>query len=248
MPIPRGGFLNFANHLVTEIEKNGGKFYFNTEITELSSKYKPQIKFRTKNSEPKIQIYDVVIITLPSFLFLKIAKGLPKNYQKRFAKLKGLGAINLILRLRKPLFADKTYWLNICDSSSPIMAIVEHTNFMDKENYDDEHLAYLGNYLPQESERFNMDKNETLKLFDTFLKKVNPDYRKNLIDSELFKVPFAQPVIPTNYSKMIPPIKTPLKNVFLANIEQVYPWDRGTNYAVELGQKVANLIIKDEEV
>jgi hypothetical protein len=64
-----------------------------------------------------------------------------------------------------------------------------------------------------------------------------------MIDYQLFKVPFAQPIIPVNYSKIIPPLETPLKNVYLANIQQVYPWDRGTNYAVELGEKVASLII-----
>ena len=36
---------------------------------------------------------------------------------------------------------------------------------------------------------------------------------------------------------------TPLPHVYLANIEQVYPWDRGTNYAVELGEKVAHQIL-----
>ena len=87
-----------------------------------------------------------------------------------------------------------------------------------------------------------MDKEQTLKLFDPYLKQIHPDYAKNLVDYELFKVPFAQPIIPTNYSKMIPPFETPLSKVFLANIEQVYPWDRGTNYAVELGQKIANYI------
>ena len=35
---------------------------------------------------------------------------------------------------------------------------------------------------------------------------------------------------------------TPVKGVFLANIQQVYPHDRGTNYAVELGEKVAELV------
>ena len=91
-----------------------------------------------------------------------------------------------------------------------------------------------------------MDKEEKLKLFDPFLKKINPDYRKNLIGYELFKAPFAQPVIPTNYSKMIPSMITPLKNVFLANIDQVYPWDRGTSNAVKLGEKVATLVSTNE--
>ena len=85
-----------------------------------------------------------------------------------------------------------------------------------------------------------------LARFDDYLRKINPEYKKNIIGMELFKAPFAQPIIPTNYSKILPSFKTPLNGVYLANIEQVYPWDRGTNYAVELGQKVADIVLKDE--
>ncbi len=240
---PEGGFLNFANHLVKVIEKKGGTVFFNTDVVELSSNGKPQIKYKqTENLKFKIENFDAVVITLPSFLFLRIAPQLPEGYKQKFAKLRGLGATNLVLRLNKPFFSDDTYWLNVCDETSPIMAIVEHTNFMDRKNYNNEYLVYLGNYLPHDSKRFDLDKNQTLKLFDPFLKKLNPNYKKSLIGYELFKAPFAQPIIPTNYSKMIPPFETPLKKVYLANIEQVYPWDRGTNYAVELGEKIAKLI------
>jgi len=82
-----------------------------------------------------------------------------------------------------------------------------------------------------------------LKKFDPYLRKINPEYAKNIIGSKLFKTPFAQPIISVNYSQILPSLETPLRNVFLANIEQVYPWDRGTNYAIEFGQKVAKQII-----
>jgi protoporphyrinogen oxidase len=131
------------------------------------------------------------------------------------------------------------------DLKSPILAIVEHTNFMDKKHYNNEHLIYLGNYMPQTDPRFGMSADELLKLYDPWLKKINPTYKSSIIGYRLFKAPFAQPIIPPNYSKNVPPLKTPLENVFLANIEQVYPWDRGTNYAVELGQKVSDLIEHD---
>lgn len=45
------------------------------------------------------------------------------------------------------------------------------------------------------------------------------------------------------YSGMIPPTITPLSNVYLSNMEQVYPWDRGTNYAIRLGRQVARKLI-----
>ncbi len=239
---PEGGFLDFANHLVSVIQKNGGKIFFNTEVTEVNDSDTTYVSYLLQNGKTKTENFDVIIFTLPSFLFIKITKNLPDSYKDKLVRLKGLGATNLVLRLKKPFFKDNTYWLSVCDKTSPVMAVVEHTNMMDKKNYNNEHLLYLGNYLPADSPEFLMGKEQKLQLFDPFLKKLNPDYKKSLIGYELFKAPFAQPIIPTNYSKMVPAMKTPLKNVFLANIEQVYPWDRGTNYAVELGEKVAELV------
>jgi protoporphyrinogen oxidase len=101
----------------------------------------------------------------------------------------------------------------------------------------------LGNYKQVDDKFFSLTKEELLKLFDPYLKKINPSYSENIIGYELFKDAFAQPVVFINYSKMLPPFKTPLKNVLLSNIEQVYPWDRGTNYAIELGEKIAKLVL-----
>ena len=240
---PKGGFLNFANELVKKIKDKNGRFFFNTEILKINKKGK-KISLMIKDEKGKIKydLFDRLIITTPSFIFLKAAPNLPKDYKESLGKLKGLGATNLILRLNKPFFNDGTYWLNVCDKKAPVMAIVEHTNFMDKNNYDNEYLVYLGNYKPLEDKYFQMSKEEMLKFFDPYLKRINANYAKNIIGYELFKAPFAQPIIPINYSKILPKFKTPLENVYLANIEQVYPWDRGTNYAVELGKKVSKLI------
>ncbi len=243
---PEGGFLNFANHLVKEIEKKDGTVKFNSEVIEVKEIKNKKVSVKIKEGKKVLEYeFDKVIFTLPSFLFLNITKDLPQSYKQKFSKLRGIGATNLVLRLNKSFFGDGTYWVSVCDPKSPIMAIVEHTNFMDKKHYNNEFLVYLGNYLDPSSERFAMNKDEVLKLFDPFLKKINPNYKKTLLNYELFKAPFAQPIIPTNYSKMIPPMKTPFKNIYLANIEQVYPWDRGTNYAVELGEKITDYILSE---
>lgn len=243
---PEGGFLAFTNHLVKEIEERGGKVIFNTEIVEVKDNKTTTVKFQLPNKKFKTEEFDKVIFTLSSFLFLKITPQLPESYKKKFQRLKNLGATNLVLRLKKPFLPNNTYWVSVCDTSSPVMAMVEHTNFMDKSHYNNERLLYLGNYYETDNPEYLMNKEQKLKLFDPFLRKINPDYKKNIIGYELFQAPFAQPVIPTNYSKMIPSMITPLKNVYLANMQQVYPWDRGTNYAVELGEKVAALVVKEQ--
>ncbi len=241
---PQGGFLTFANYLVKKLEEKGTKVLFNTEVQEILS-IKNGVKIKSKrigNWKLEIGNYDAVVVTVPTFLFLQTTPQLPEAYKKSLKRLHSLGATNLVLRLKRPFFKDNTYWLSIADKNSPIMAIVEHTNFMDKKHYNNEHIVYLGNYLLPTDPRYLMNKEEKLNLFTPYLEKINPSFRKDVIGYDLFKAPFAQPVIPTNYSQYIPPFTTPLKNVFLANIDQVYPWDRGTNYAVELGEKIAKII------
>lgn len=233
---PKGGFLEFADTIASIIRKKGGKILFATQVKRIKAQ-----------SDGKVKIdgltFDKVIVTLPSFFFTQIAPQLPKKYKRNLLNLKGVGAINLVLRLKKPFFKDRTYWLNICDTRFPITAVVEHSNFMKKKYYNNEHLVYLGNYLPYNHPFMHMNKKDLLKKYDPLLTKINKTYKAHIIETHLFSVPFAQPIIPVNYSKIVPPFNTPLKNVYLANIQQVYPWDRGTNYAVELGEKIADIIL-----
>lgn len=236
---PQGGFLHFANILVKHIEKNGGKIFFNREVTSI--KNGKSISVTTTHN---INNFDQAIVTLPSFLFIKLAPQLPSDYQEKLKKLKGLGAINLVLRLTEQFLKDNTYWLSICENGAPVMAIVEHTNFMDKKYYNNEHIVYLGNYLPFNHQYFSMTEEDLLATYEPLLRKINKDFKKNIIGVKVFSVPFAQPIIPLSYSRILPSFETPLNNVYLANIQQVYPWDRGTNYAVELGEKVASLLVQ----
>lgn len=239
---PKGGFSDFANVLVSEIQKKGGKFFFKSEIKEIKSEKKGTVSLGNLTLQ-----FDKIIVTLPSFLFAKIAGQLPENYKQKLLNLKGLSAINLVLRLNKPFLRDGTYWLNICDKKYPLTAIVEHTNFMNKRYYNNEHLVYLGNYLPFDNPFMKMGKEELLKIYDPLLRKINRGYRSTIIGSKIFTAPFAQPIIPTNYSRIKPPFETPLRNIYLANIQQVYPEDRGTNYAMRLGEEVADIILSSPQ-
>jgi len=238
---PKGGFLEFASHLENIIKKGGGDFLYNCEVLRIEGKSNNVIRYKYGEKETK-KDFDVILVTTPMFVFQKIAPQLPKSYITKYSKLIGIGAINIVIRLKKQFFKDGTYWLSMCDLASPILAVVEHTNFMNKKHYNNEHLLYIGNYMETTDPRFSMTAKQLLNLYDPWLRKINPDYQSQLIAYQLFKAPFAQPIIPPQYSKKIPPMVTPLKNVFLANIQQVYPWDRGTNYAVELGKKAADFI------
>lgn len=236
---PVGGFDAFAESLHKKIVQRGGRIFLETCVEEIRTASN-KITVQTSRG---VYTFDKVIVTSPTFLFAKIAKKLPVKYVKKITRIDHLHALSMMLILRKP-FMKNTYWLNITDKKWPFLVIVEHTNFISSANYNKEHIVYIGCYLPDGHNFLSMKKNQLLKLFDPCLKKINPDYRKYLKSVEIFVGPFAQPIMTTDYLDKKPDFETPLKNVYLANLDMVYPWDRGTNYAIELGQEVARKIDK----
>lgn len=232
---PEGGFQNLAFKIQKQAENFGAKFYFQTEIKKISQE-KNKIKIADS-------YFDKAIFTTSPAMFLKIVKDLPNDYINQLEKFKALASLTLILILKKQFLEDNTYWLNICNKDFPFLTIVEHTNFIDKTHYGNQHIVYMGKYLTHKDPYLAKSKDELLKIYNPFLKKINKDYKSSIIDVKLFVDLYAQPVITLNYSKILPSFKTPVKNLYLACMHQVYPWDRGTNYAIELGEKVAKLLI-----
>ena len=83
--------------------------------------------------------------------------------------------------------------------------------------------------------------------FVNVLTQFNPDFKPDWVrKSWLYRASYAQPVPLLNHSRHIPAIQTPLPDLYFASMSQVYPWDRGTNFAVEIGRKAAKLLATTE--
>ena len=244
---PEGGFKNFAQKIEKKIIEKEGVFLYNTKVLSINRKKKRIViqTYNNKSSKLEKHEFDKVICTLPTKLFVNLTKGLPKKYINQTKYLTGIGATNLVLTLKKSFLIDGTYWLNINEEKFPFLCIVEHTNFISSKKYNKDTIIYIGNYLPSDHKYFRYSPKKILKEYLPFLKIINKDFKLSSVKQmKFFKAPFAQPIVTKNYSKKIPSIKTPIDGLYLANIQQVYPWDRGTNYAVDLGNRVADIILE----
>ena len=95
-------------------------------------------------------------------------------------------------------------------------------------------------------EYFSLSKDALLARFLPALKRINPDFDESWVkETWLWKTAYAQPVPPVNHSLNIPPVRTPVPGLYFASMSQVYPWDRGTNFAVEIGRRVAQMVMAD---
>jgi len=185
-----------------------------------------------------------VIVTAGPSAALALLPDLPEPYAAQLRRLRSLAAQTLILALDRPL-TQGAYWVNLPKSVFPFLALVEHTNYVDRQHYGGDCLVYLGDYLPETHPSFLMDKEALLASYLPHVRRVNPSFDPSWVrNSWLFREREAQPFTPLNHSRSIPSLQTGLPGLYLASMSQVYPWDRGTNYAVELGQEVAELAMR----
>ncbi|HXV98016.1 MAG TPA: FAD-dependent oxidoreductase, partial [Anaerolineae bacterium] len=208
-----------------------------------------QLQFRPttdERGEECSEIFDRVLLTVSPQLLSRLVPHLPGDYLASLKQLKSMGAVVMILALKHPL-TDQHYWINLPKGEGfPFLALVEHTNFIDRRHYDNDHIVYCGDYLPADHEYFSLSKEELLARFLPSLTRFNPAFDPSWVkESWLFRAKYAQPVPPVNHSANIPPLETPIPGLYWASMSQVYPWDRGTNYAVEIGRRVAQLILTD---
>jgi protoporphyrinogen oxidase len=242
----QGGFQAFLNALAEAIQQKGAVIHLNTPVQAIGTEDgKPTL---TINGETRI--FDRVISTASPGLMLKLASTLRETaYGKQMADLKSIGAICVVLALKQSLLTDGTYWLNLPATTAdkrtsqfPFLALVEHTNWMDKAHYNNDVLIYCGDYIPPDHDYFRMSESEIVERFSSALTQFNPAFKPEWIRKAwVWRAPYAQPVPGVNHSQKIPPLQTPLPGVIWASMSQVYPWDRGTNYAVEIGREAARL-------
>ena len=181
--------------------------------------------------------FDRVVSTLPPRLTCRLAPELPDDYRARYDWGRAYGAHCLILTLDRPL--TDSYWINVNDPRFPFLALVEHTNYMPPEDYGGRRLIYLGNYRPMDDPFFAMSKEQVCDEFLPYLTRINPTFSRAWVtESWLFKAPFAQPIVTTDYKEHIPPFETPVPGLYEASMFQVYPHDRGQNYSVLLAEEL----------
>lgn len=230
---PDGGFQEFIN-FVAEKNKDRGVVIKTKTIIERVDKSGGGFLVEG-------EFFDAVISTLPTPIFLSVlGEELPVPYKKQLGKIKYLNAVNLILETEQPFF-EKEYWVNMCDKKAPMMVLVQHTNFIEKKHYGNKHLLYCANYVEKEHPLWAMTQDDIVGYHLPYIQKISNN-KQSITQARVFKAPFAQPLFDRQFPSRMPQFITPLKNLFIANLDMTYPYDRGTNYAVKLGRSVAQLI------
>jgi protoporphyrinogen oxidase len=239
----QGGFQAFADKLAGRLREMGVEICLSTPVTRISLDPSNSLVFE---SEAGTAHFDQGLATVSPALLARMAPDLPADYLEGLLSLKSMGAVVIVLSLEQRISKEGYYWYNLPKSAGfPFLALVEHTNFISPEHFGGEHIIYCGDYLDPGHEYFRLSKEDLLERFLPALARFNPDFKPDWVKRTwLFRTTYAQPVPLVNHSRNIPDIQTPLPGLYFASMSQVYPWDRGTNFAVEIGRKAARIMLK----
>ena len=237
----RQGFQQLADEVVKKLSQQGVKFIFQAPIKQLAEiDHRLQIDWANRQ-----QSFDRVLFTGNSDQLLKLASPLlPMTYQQQLASYEFLAAMTLVLVMDHKFFDQPIYWLNINQPNWPFLAVVEHTNLLADRYYKGQKVVYVGKYLAKNESLFKTATAEKLlKIYQPYLEKLSPGFARHVKKQLLFKAEFAQPIVKLNHSSQLPQINTPHGQLFCAGMQQIYPFDRGINYAVKLGCDAAQKIL-----
>lgn len=246
----QGGFQAFLEALADAVRRQGADVRLGTPVSGIAREG-ASIQVTAGGTS---ETYDRVLSTTSPALLLKHLPGLSATeYGQKVGGLTSIGAVCVVLALKQSVMPDGTYWLNLPaddpdkhKSRFPFLALVEHTNYLDKANYGGDVIVYCGDYVPPDHEYFTLSDDALVERFLPTLKAVNPDFDPSWVrKSWVWRAPYAQPVPGVNHSERLPDLKTPVEGVWWASMSQVYPWDRGTNYAIEIGRRAAHRLLTE---
>lgn len=236
----KGGFQSFLEGVAAKVQEAGGVILLNHHVRGIHSLENGRIRLELQAGD---QVHDRVLATISPRMLKEHTPELPAGYTAGLDELVSMGAVVMVLALKHPV-TDSHYWINIPKREGfPFLAFVEHTNYVDASHYGGDTLVYCGDYLTPDHEYFELPAEALLERFIPSIQRINPDFSRDWVRAFWkFSEIYAQPVPFVNHSERIPPLETPIPNLFMANMSQVYPWDRGTNFAVEIGRRAARVI------
>ena len=189
--------------------------------------------------------FDRVLATVPSNVFTRMIEDRRAEDAAYFDRLESIDYLDAVVHV----FASRQkftpyYWHNINSPDAPFVVFLSLTNLVGAERFDGLNVYYIGDYVPREHEYMSADADALKERWYGELGEIFPEFdRSQVVDDGLFKMRNAQHIVDIGFEEnKLTPHETPCPGVFLCNFSQIYPMDRGTNYAVRDGNRMAELV------
>jgi protoporphyrinogen oxidase len=232
-----GGYQRVLGRLEEEIYRLGGRVRCRTAVGNIE-RVEDGVLIR---AEGHTETYDSVVLTVPSRLTAAMCPTLGESYLEKLQSTQYLGIVCAVAVLRRPL--SRYYVTNITDATR-FTGIIEMTNLIGTTRTAGHSLLYLPKYTAPGDPLFQKSDAVVWDEFEGDLLRMHPGLRSSDIAKHfVFRERFVQPVPTLRYSETMPPMRTPLPGVYLANTSQIVNDTLNNNAMVRIAREACRMVL-----
>jgi protoporphyrinogen oxidase len=238
-----GGYNTLLKAMLTRIEAAGGQLHLACPVDEIVIDQGRAVGLRVQGD---MRPFDAVVVTSQLPVFRRFIPQAGPDDHALLAKTDYLGVICPVLALDRPLTG---YWtINITDDSIPFTGIIETTAYIDPQHVGGHHLVYLPKYTAPGSPWQQKSDDEIRQIWLGHLQAMFPDFDPARIRHFVVnRARYVEPLHGLNAAHLIPPIKTPVQNLYLATTAQIYPALSNGESVTRHARQAAEMVAVDGE-
>lgn len=184
--------------------------------------------------------FDQVISTIPLPYLVRLMPDLPADEKSKVAAIKNVGVVCVLLKLKRPF--TRNFWMNINSPGIEIPGLIEYTNLNAMPEQGSPHIIYAPYYMPQSHPKYRRDFSEFIEETLGYMKAIRPDFdRADVVVSTASRYEFAQTVCTPGFYAALPPMRSKVQGLFMADTSHYYPEDRSISESIRIGAELAQL-------
>lgn len=235
-----GGYYRILQRFEEHLAQSGIRVRCATHVRNVAKRGSDMVIAADEGEER----FDAVVITLAAPLAARMTPDLTASERALCQGVQYQGIVCASLLCDEPI--TRYYVTNITDSGLPFTAVIEMTALVDRRTFDGQSLVYLPKYAPASDPIFAADDEECRTLFVSALERMHPHFSRRRVRAfRVSRVPFVMPVPTLNYSKRLPPTRTSVPGLYLANSAHIVNGTLNVNETVTLAESIANGMLAD---
>ena len=186
--------------------------------------------------------FDQVISTVPLPYLVRMMPGLPDEEKAKVAAIRNVGVVCVLLKLRRPF--TRNFWMNINDPRIEIPGLIEYTNL---NPLDGSAIVYAPYYMPQTHPKYRRDFQEFIDETLSYMKMIRPDFdvENEVLATTASRYEFAQTVCSPGFYDALPPMRSKVAGLYMADTSHYYPEDRSISESMRIGSQLATMAMQD---
>jgi len=234
-----GGSEVLLSAIADRIGKGGGRIELNAGVEQVLLEDAPEGRqIRGVRVGGTDLPFNRVISTIPLPYLVRTIPDLPQAERDKVAAVRNVAVVCVLLKLKRAF--TRNFWMNINDPRIEIPGLIEYTNL----NPMPVAIVYAPYYMPQTHPKYARSHQQFVDETVGYMKLIRPDWdESDILASTASRYEFAQTVCTPGFFAALPPMRSAVQGLIMADTSHYYPEDRSISESTRIGAQLARLAL-----